>query len=441
MTERGWTVDPPLPSGAIEMHVDLTGSDANPGTESEPKRTVAAAKSLMVPGRGDRVWLRRGRIFDEAPGSWLIGGAAGRPTIVGAYGPLGEPRPILRCEGTALEAPDGHDVDHLWIRDLDLMPLGYDGTQDWYGIVCRAAAAGWLVEGCRIAGFRNNLAITPWAHAGLPRAADFKIRRCVVAGAWHLPSSSGHSQGLYGWRTDDLLVEDCIFYGNGTATIFDHGAYLAGQWDDDGQVPLASSGFTFRNNFVAASGSHGLQARSGGTIEGNVFSANAIGCLIGDRANPVPVTGTMRGNVAIAGRNISPALPRGWGFMCEHLDAGVVERNVATMLGAGLLPFAWQRHTTSNTRFQGNAATSWPGFLIEQDGPANLDIDNDWFGAGTYPDAGRTLARYAGEVANLPAQERYLLGRMLDLRRGDWAPELTPASICQWLLAGHGIGG
>ena len=78
---------------------------------------------------------------------------------------------------------------------------------------------------------------------------------------------------------DGILLEGNVFNHNGwnpdvsgaVPTIFNHNIYLT----------FTNDNITVRGNTIANAGSHGLQARSGGNIENNLFLNDPIGMSFG----------------------------------------------------------------------------------------------------------------------------------------------------------------
>ena len=139
------------------------------------------------------------------------------------------------------------------------------------------------------------------------------------------------SQALYSEGVDGLLVEQCMFDRNGwrpdlgrdsTAGIFAHNVYL--QRGPDGDI-------VFRDNFTARASSHGIQARNGGDIVGNVFWQNPISILYGNegiRDVETPASGDVDDNVVLEGVDMNTDAPRGWGVQIQNAGGVSFSRNI-----------------------------------------------------------------------------------------------------------------
>ena len=109
------------------------------------------------------------------------------------------------------------------------------------------------------------------------------------------------------------------------ANIYTHGGYMS---SDNAAVVV-------RGNITSDSSSHGLQARSGGIIENNVFMGNPINLLFGGGAPTVKaggVSGRVTGNVILDSRDINGS-KRGTAMELSNIRPGadvVVQNNIIT---------------------------------------------------------------------------------------------------------------
>jgi hypothetical protein len=162
-----------------------------------------------------------------------------------------------------------------------------------------------------------------------------RLRRNVIIDAYN---TTGRSEGLYMHNIKGVLLEDNIFDHNGwnesikgaQATIFNHDAYLSEE----------NTGVVIRGNVFANAGSHGLQARSGGKIQGNLFLRNPIGLLfgIGRIALAGGSEGDVSGNVFLETGSIN-GQPRGWA-----LELGNIKKGGTTIVRNNIFAQDNQRH-------------------------------------------------------------------------------------------------
>lgn len=136
------------------------------------------------------------------------------------------------------------------------------------------------------------------------------------------------------YNVGNLLLDGNVFDHNGWneqvagagATIFNHNVYIK---EDVTNVVI-------KNNTFANASSHGLQARSGGDIENNLFVNDPIGLAFG-YVNGSPITaggvsGKIAGNVFVGGRDIA-GTARGWAMEVSNIQANsgtTIENNVIT---------------------------------------------------------------------------------------------------------------
>jgi hypothetical protein len=418
---------------------------------------LAAAEALATTGRGDHILLKRGDTWVENFPTWTKSGVSpGDPMILGAYGSLATARPIISSPSVSDGSPSDwrtclqlggnvagvpQAIDHLWIKDLELTPSSWVGTGQRIGILHITRHDGVLIEGCYIHEFSDNIVYTPLNG----RSINCKIRRNVIADCYRIPgTNAAHGVGVYAWKTDNLLVEENIFDHNGwkegttgaEANIFSHNFYMA---EADGSG-LQSFGFQFINNMSSNGSSHGMQARSGGVIYGNVFAKNAVGLLIGRGSNTIYVQSTAQYNVVIDGRDLTETSALGWGIYTQHVDHAVLDKNIVVNCGTAGAQQAYEILDDVLITLTGNIAKNWTGG-IQREGTNTylVESNNDWLGtAGTYPFPNRTIGDYAGTI-NLTATHAGMLTAMRALRRGSWTVNRTPAAVRNYLLAGYGI--
>jgi hypothetical protein len=177
---------------------------------------------------------------------------------------------------------------------------------------------------------------------------------------------------MYIYRTDGLLVEENLFDRNGwnnavpgsTPSVFLHNVY----------INSGNTSVVFRGNIVA--GTDGVLARSGGTVEDNVFLRNAIALEFGGGEEPdlQGDTGFVRNNVVLDGGDIiTSTLPRGWALRIRNIVSATVENNIISnnTNGHGPRVFSleaangWSGNTrgVENTVFQNNIVYNWGGSI------------------------------------------------------------------------------
>jgi hypothetical protein len=332
LTSDGWTQFSQEAGDRIVYVSSSQGKDGNSGlTSAHPVKTIAKATSLMREGYGDWMLLKNGDTFYDCFSNWTFSGkSADDPMLIGAYGP-GE-RPIVKSGTHYGFAFGGVTVKHVAIDGI----FFYASTRDPYSsdfVSPEVGAYGvqsvWpvddlLIEDCRFRDYQFNLSIT----GHYSPSGKVRLRRNVVEDAY---STTGRSEGLYMSNIKNVLLEDNIFDHDGwneeikgaQATIFNHDAYLS----------ESNTNVVIRGNIFANASSHGLQARSGGKIQGNLFLRDPIGCLFGigqTVADDGGSQGDVSGNIFLETGTIDGA-GRGWGLEIGNIKNGgttIVRNNI-----------------------------------------------------------------------------------------------------------------
>src|SRR4051812_37236858 len=312
----GWTVITPAADSHVIYVSTSQGSDQNNGlSQSAPVRTIAKAGSLMRDGSADQMLLRRGDTWHETFGLWSKSGrSAAEPMGIGAYG--SGPRPVV-ASGTAVAFNTGRSspprVDHLAIMGIRFWAdtrapasptFSTTAAGGGYGLRFADASNDLLIEDCAVQGYATDIAF----YSVFGPSSNVRVRRCVVTDAYN---KSGNSAGLFAYLVNGLTLEGNVFDHDGwntkvgaPATLFNHAVY----------VKENVNGLIARGNLFSNASSHGLQARSGGLVENNVFLNDPIGMTFGlvngSPMTPGGVTGTVRNNVFLGGGAINGLAPR-----------------------------------------------------------------------------------------------------------------------------------
>ena len=329
--DQGWTNFTHGPQARTVYVSSSSGNDNNSGlASSRPVKTLAKARSLLRDGSGDWMLLRCGDVWFETLRGWTKSGKSkDEPLLISSYG-KGE-RPVLQTgDLSGFSLLTTRPVKHVAVVGLlfhantrDPDSPDFQSTKGGYGVDTMSPLDDLLVENCVFDAYEYNLSIRghygPASHVGL--------RRNVVVDAY---STSGKSEGLYMSHVNSVLIEGNVFDHNGWnekipaahATLYTHNIYL-----DESNTSVF-----VRDNIIADAGSHGLQARGGGTITGNVFLRNPIGLLFGNGsfARSGGVEGNVSSNVFLGTADIS-GMHRGWAMEIANTRPGgktVVANNV-----------------------------------------------------------------------------------------------------------------
>jgi PKD domain len=327
-TSDGWTNIQPSADSRVVYVSSSSGSDLNNGlSNAAPVKTIAKAKTLMRSGRPDWMLLKRGDAWYESLGIWGISGRSTyEPAVVSSYG-TSTVRPVLNTgnsNGIIINnSTGGATLNYVSFIGLNF----YAHTRDPNGpsILNTAPNTGFymvrngtdlLIEDCVFDSYATNIAI----QGETTGFSSVRIRRNIVVDAY---STNTHSQGAFFHKVQGITIEGNVFDHNGwngqievPATVFNHNVY----------VTTENSGLIFKDNISANASSHGLQARPGGIVSGNVFIDNPIHLSFGflnggSSVTPGGVSGTIENNVFVGTREINGET-RGWAIEAGNLKPG-----------------------------------------------------------------------------------------------------------------------
>ncbi len=103
---------------------------------------------------------------------------------------------------------------------------------------------------------------------------NLTIRRCIITDAYR---EETHRQGIFINDSEHVLIEENVIDYNGwregmahttRESLLGHNIYA--------QYQNGPGTFTIRNNIITRGSSHGVQLRSGGTMNGNYFARNPL---------------------------------------------------------------------------------------------------------------------------------------------------------------------
>ncbi|RNC80520.1 MAG: right-handed parallel beta-helix repeat-containing protein [Phycisphaera sp.] len=319
-TNEGWTNLSPSADSRVIYVSSSQGNDSNDGrSQNRPVRTIQKAYDLIRDGKPDWVSLRRGDTFYESLPNWKKSGRSkSEPMVITAYGTSTVRPKILTGSARGMRATGPDFRKHIYFVGLELHPHTRSHNDAPGGIEFICDFQDILIEDCKITGYADNLQFqAPKGDVG----TDVRVRRSVIANSWAVGQ---HSQGLYAARVDGLLIEGSVFDHNGWSetvngaepTIFNHNIYVQTSCDN----------LTVRDNIISNASSHGLQARPGGTVTGNLFYRNSISVLLGNEDERT--TGRIEDNIILEGKDISPDLRRGMGIHVQFVDQAKIRNNV-----------------------------------------------------------------------------------------------------------------
>jgi hypothetical protein len=368
-TSGGWTEFRPSADTRVIFVSSSTGNDANNGySEATPKRTLAAGRALLRDGFPDWLLLKKGDVWDERLDHWNASGRSPtEPMLISSYG-TNAARPLLRTGvDSGFSAYQGSHASNLAIVGLHFWANLFTGSQGLpRGVQVYGSVHDLLLEDCHVQAFDTNIVIQATPDLG-GRHTHISIRRSVIVDAY--TTGTDNAEGVYVSGTDGLLVEENVIDHNGwrddvpgsTPNWFRHNVYLQN----------GCTGVVFRGNIVGST--DGVQVRPGGLVEDNLLVQNAIALEFGGGTNPdlQGVTGTVRRNVILDGRNLQPGSQRGWGLWLSNITQSTIESNVIAHNVHGQAPFpltfdranGWSGNTrgVENTVFWNNIVYAWNG--------------------------------------------------------------------------------
>lgn len=309
---NGWTVFNPSADTDVVYVDSATGNDTtcrsyrttdgemgsdpfNPAGAVLPCATAIKAWTFISNTQPDWVLFKRGSVFNfRLIPTRQVGRSSIEPMVFSSYGSSGE-MPIITG---GLETNGNSDTKYLAVSGLDFYRDTRDPDSPNYAPSGQAADGiftysngthyqiGVLIEGCRVRFFLNNVNIAPVALTG---NTGFTFRRNVVLNAYS--NNEGHSQGMFAYNIDGLIIEENIFdhngwlvqsngdatQDNGEATIFNHNAYLG-----------HNKNMSVKNNIFIRGASNNTKVRYSDTGEGiglvidnNLYLGGEIAISIG----------------------------------------------------------------------------------------------------------------------------------------------------------------
>ena len=432
--DNGWTVFETSNESLVIYVSNSEGNDNNDGrSPSTPVKTITKGASLVRDGHHDFLLLKRGDTWNSfGLRRFKSGKDRNHPMVIASYGNSSK-RPHVKL----LKAFINHGSkarSHIAIVGLSLIASGMD-LRD------HAFHGSSVVRGLRLVGGGSNILLednkfrymqlTIQSHGGY-QYKNISLRRNIVLDAWapnSTNSKSGRASGLYasGIR-NGLLIEENVFDHNGWnkevadagASMYGHNIYL--QSGQDGKNTVV------RGNIFTRAASHGLQGRSGGLFEDNLFVQNTYGLLIGgSKPLSAGTSAYARNNVILEGKRMDPnddTIPQTAavvGLGIGNTDAGTlkVEGNIVA-------------HRIENGINKG---------IKNQPGAIYVDnIQYDWGGGlgdmnEPWPDPERSVGSYHAALGKKGALEAFLeVVRNRPLHQ--WPHEYTAYAVNDYIRAG-----
>lgn len=435
LTEEGWTVFKESEDTRKIYVSSSTGIDTNDGlSESSPKKTVDAGVKLLRDNMPDWLLFKRGDQWDEI-GGWRLSGRSDKELmLISSYGE-GLKRPQFAIGLTVTGGGNTPEViKNVAFVGLAVIPEARNpknptNTATVNAINWLRGAKNILFEDCF---FR-------WAGISLQDFDGFGIDNVTFRRTHFLDSYSvkSHAQGLFVEGVTNFTLDECIFDHNGWAeelaeaepNQFNHNIYY--QYGSD-------ESFTIKNSILSRGSSHGMQLRSGGRVENNLFMENAINILIGsgDKENNIGgVTGWVIDNVILDATDIRPRkghltdpMLRGWALSLENINTITITGNIASnSLGgfsSGLLTDAPNPHS-------GGVAT----VTRDQNITIGYGKGEDHNEIGPFVDADRNIKSYMKKLGLTGGLEEFMLEARKQ-QKGNWREKFTVTKVNEYIREG-----
>ncbi len=343
--EDGWTeIDPSSDTRAVYVS-SSTGDDANDGlTPETAKKTISAGKSLLRNSFPDWLLLKRGDVWiDEPLAQWTTSGrSVQEPQLISSYGTGA--RPLLQTNGSVLWSAQlsGVDVSHFAVIGLHLQYVPSDseaGQSHGNGISWHESGENILFEDLYVESFAIGLNVQSKEDNESTR--NVTVRRSIVVDNF---SDENFSHGAFFFGLSDVVIEENVFDHNGwqdsrdsSATILNHNIYVQN---------VGNENFTVRGNILTRASATGIQLRSGGIMEDNLFVQNPISMIVGYpfddpwSTHPDGVDSIIRNNVVLEGNDTTSSAPRGIAIQLADVRSNTTVGNIV----------AHENSAPSNTR-------------------------------------------------------------------------------------------
>jgi hypothetical protein len=361
------------------IYVAANGSDSNDGLSPQrPMRSPSKAYDKLRHGHPDWLLFKAGDTFTGNLGTISKSGrSASERMVFGVYGEGDRPRFLSEKDTWARKAFNAKG-DNLAFVGLHVIASnrvphrsGFNGSTlngSWKqgGIVFLGPANNVLIEDCILEYFKVAMVFQSDEKHGYQRGIT--IRRTSILNSYgHWDSGiGGHSQGVYAQYVDGMLIDECVWDHNGwnphvdgaSRSKFNHNIYI----QDD------CKNLAVKRSVMSRGSSHGLQLRSGGDVEDNLFVRNALAFFVGLHESKV------YRNVVLQSDDIGRKDPRGFGMeVLPCLDADVANNIFSQKIGSadwgpalevkwGRNEIAWLNGRPFKVRLRDNKVHDWPRY-------------------------------------------------------------------------------
>lgn len=404
------------------------GSDSNSGlSSSSPVKSFNKAKSLVRDGKPDWMLLKAGDTFSGGLGAWKTSGRSSQEMqLIGSYG--SGAKPVLKTgttEGLVTYGGNGHSVDNVAVKGLSFIASSYNGRNGGFsttGIRLTRQGTNWLVEDCRVEGYKDNISLDADGNG----VNGFKLRRSQILNAYATSKvGNGHAQGIYiAGGTKNTTLELNTFDHNGWnssvsgagATMFNHNIY----------INVGVSGTVIRKNIISRASLTGITIRSGGLIQDNLIVKCPVGIKPGGSGT------TITGNVILDGTDLAGTSGGAAGIDVTALSGITISNNIiAHEQSSGKYHVTGIRlnHGVKNATLSNNIIYDWQQ-AINNDGDSGITIKGNQLSA-----LNSNAPLIAQDGAASPSKYHYSSNIYSTPRKGVNQISLSDKTLSAWVSA------
>lgn len=448
LDENGWTIINLSPDSRVIYVSSSLGNDNNNGESQElPVATIEKAKELVRDGYPDYILLKRGDVWimGEGLGSFYSGRSAIEPMVVSYYGDEGD-RPLIKTERSLVHVRDTAR-SHLAFIGLELYAYKHDPNSPDYesegGIsgISYIAAGGsnLLIEDCKFNYMQMGACTTKRNREG--DLKNFKFRRNIIIHSWAGNSYFVHElktrvQGMFITGVDGILLEENLFDHNGWdeqihgagATMYNHNIYMSTHNPNPYRIIV-------KGNIIARASAHGLQLRSGGTVDNNLFVQNAINLNLGYH-----VSTSYPGAYAVAKNNVFQEVR-----LMDSTNTEYPRTNAVRGIGEIKIPSVVKNNIFSNCLNEAIFAIDdyedkwgFGGQLVAKDNVVYKWTNKNDKPKPEWPHPERTIASYNASIGGEPSTLAFLLeARKRPLKT--WWLKYSAAAVNNYFREGFNI--
>ena len=446
--ENGWTIITLSKDSKIIYVSSSEGNDKNDGlSKLTPVKTIEYGASLLRDGFPDQLLLNTGNVWilNESLGAFKSGRSATEPMVISYYGDKAV-RPLVKIEEPFVYV-SGAKCSNLAFVGIEFYAYKHDpNSQDYSsekgvsGIsYINASGENLLIEDCKFNYMQMGAYTTE--HGGEGDLKNFKFRRNIIIQSWAGDSYIIHElrtrvQGMFIYGVDGILIEENLFDHNGWneqiknagATMFNHNIYMATHNPNPEKIII-------RGNILARGSAHGLQLRSGGLVEDNLFVQNAINLNVGYHKET-----SLPGAKAIVLNNVFQEVR-----LMDEKNTDYPRTNATRGIGEIIIPATIENNIFSNCINEAqvgidNYNDKW-GFggslkksnnIIYKWTTKNEKPKPEW------PDPERTIGRYHQSLGKEPSTIDFLLeARKRQLKK--WCLEYSAHVVNEFFRAGFNL--